>query len=67
MQNKVYTERRLFTEEQIATIHSNETQDGVILTISEASYKSDSRMLYLSYDEAIVLAKQITDFVNENR
>ena len=67
MQNKVYTERRLFTEEQIAAIHFNETQDGVILTICEASNRSDSRMLYLTYDEAIVLGKQIIDFVNENR
>ena len=59
-------ERRLFTEEQIATVQPNETQDGVVLKINETNDEKFECKLYLSYDEARMLAKQLTDFVSDN-
>ena len=64
--NKVWNERRLFTEEQIATVQPNETQDGVVLKINETNDEKFECRLYLSYDEARMLAKQLTDFVSDN-
>lgn len=63
---KAWTERRLFTDEQIAAVQPNETQDGVILLITEATDLESQCRLYLSYDEAEMLAKQLKDFVMEN-
>jgi hypothetical protein len=64
--NKVWNERRLFTEEQIATVQLNETQDGVILKVNETTDEKFECRLYLSYDEAKMLAKQLNDFVSDN-
>lgn len=63
--NKPYIERRLFTEEQIASIYTNETQTGIILGISEAMENPTQYRLYLSYEEAKELGKQLLDFVEE--
>lgn len=64
--NKVWNERRLLTEEQIVTVQPNETFDSVVLMITEAADKNDNCYLYLSYDEAKMLAKQLNDFVDDN-
>ena len=55
----------MYTEEQIVTIQPNESTDGVVLKIGEANGDKSETRLYLSYDEAIILAKQIADFVDE--
>lgn len=65
--NKVWNERRLLTEEQIVTVQPNETFDSVVLMITEVADKNDNCRLYLSYDEAKMLAKQLNDFVNDNK
>ena len=64
--NKVWNERRLLTEEQIVTVQPNEIFDGVVLMITEAADRTINCRLYLSYDEAKMLAKQLNDFVNDN-
>ncbi|MFW5848053.1 MAG: hypothetical protein ACOCVF_03985 [bacterium] len=63
---KVWNERRLFTEEQIVTVQPDEMQEGVVLKIDEAADEKSECRLYLTYDEAKMLAKQLTDFVNDN-
>ena len=63
---KTWTERRMFTEEQIVTIQPNETLNGVVLKIEEPNpdNKTETR-LYLSYEEAKILSAQIMSFVDE--
>ena len=63
---KTWTERRMFTEEQIVTIQPNETLNGVVLKIEESDpdNKTATR-LYLSYEEAKILSAQIMSFVDE--
>ena len=63
---KTWTERRMFTEEQIVTIQPNETLNGVVLKIQESDpdNKTETR-LYLSYEEAKILSAQIMSFIDE--
>lgn len=63
---KTWTERRMFTEEQIVTIQPNETLNGVVLKIEESDpdNKTETR-LYLSYEEAKILSAQIMSFIDE--
>ena len=66
MKNKVRKEVSIFTEEQVAKIGFNETQDGVILRIEESD-GSDTTRLYLNRDEAIALAGELFRFIEDNQ
>lgn len=63
---KVWNERSVWTEDQVVRVTPNETQDGVILQINEEADKNFECSLYLTYEEAKMLAKQINDFVSDN-
>lgn len=63
--NKIWIERKLFTEEQSVTIQPNETQNAIVLKINENADKLHESRIYLTYDETIALAKQMIDFVAE--
>lgn len=66
MNQKVWTERHIYFHlETKAMIAPNETQDGVVLTVAETVENRDKFNLYLSYQEAIELAKQLISFVGE--
>lgn len=41
-------------------------KDGVVLTVAETVEKKDEFRVYLSYQEAKELAKQLVSFVDEN-
>jgi len=63
---KVWNERSIWTEDQVARVKPNETQDGVVLQINDAINEKFECQLYLSYDEAKMLAEQIIGFVRDN-
>lgn len=67
MKNKVRKEVSIFTEEQVAKIGFNETQDGVILRIEEADGSSHTARLYLNRDETIALAGELFRFIEDNQ
>lgn len=64
---KTWTERRMFTEEQIVTIQPNEIKDGIIIKLNEISDLTNETRLYLTYQEAVELLKQIKGFIDDNR
>jgi hypothetical protein len=63
---KVWNERSIWTEDQVVRIKPNNDQDGVVLQINDAIDEDGESCLYLSYEEAKMLAKQIIDFVDDN-
>jgi hypothetical protein len=63
---KVWNERSIWTEDQVVRIKPNNDQDGVVLQINDAIDEDGESCLYLSYEEAKMLAKQICDFVKDN-
>lgn len=63
---KVWNERSIWTEDQVARVKPNEEQDGVVLEINDAINENSNCCLCLSYEEAKMLAKQIRDFVKDN-
>jgi hypothetical protein len=60
---KPYTERRLYTEEQIAII--SQDKDEIVLSIMEATDINSRVGIYLSCEEARELANQIHGFLND--
>jgi len=60
---KVWNDRRIFTEEQIVIMQPNESFDSIVLVIEEIDKKQSAR-LYLTYGEAKCLAENLLDFVN---
>ena len=67
MEQKVWKERHIyFNIDTKAIISPNETQDGVILTVAETVENKYDFRVYLSYQEAKELAKQLVSFVDEN-
>lgn len=63
---KVWNERSIWTEDQVVRIKPNDDQDCVVLQINDAINENSECCLYLSYEEAKMLAKQINDFVSDN-
>lgn len=63
---KVWNERSIWTEDQVVRVKPNETQDGVVLQINEEADHDFECSLYLSYEEAKLLAKQINGFISDN-
>ena len=67
MSKKVWKERHIYFDiDTKAIIAPNETQDGVVLTVAEIIENKDEFRVYLSYQEAKELAKQLVSFVEEN-
>jgi len=55
---KPFIEQRMFTTtEQIATIQPNESDDGVVLCVQEATESTKEARLYLTFDEVDALSK----------
>ena len=55
---KPFIEHRMFTiTEQIATIQPNETDDGIVLCVQEATESTKETRLYLTFEEVDVLSK----------
>lgn len=67
MKNKVRKEISIFTEEQIANIGFNETNDGVILRIQEADGDKLTTRLYLNRNETIALASELFRFIEDHQ
>ena len=67
MKNKVRKEISIFTEEQIAKIGFNETNDGVILRIEEADGDKLITRLYLNRNETIALASELFRFIEDHQ
>ncbi len=63
---KVWTERRICTEDQLIRIMPNEDHDCVLIQIHELNDEKSKCQIYLSYDEATMLAKQLCGFVDDN-
>jgi len=61
-----WNERRLSTEEQIVTIEPNEERTSIVLRINEMNCDSPECRLYLTYEEAQFLSKQILGFIEDN-
>ena len=62
---KVWTERSICTDDQLVRIMPNKEQDCVVVQIHEINEKKSKCRLFLSYDEAKVLAQQLCGFVDD--
>lgn len=60
-----WIERRIFTTDQIITIQQNESMDCIVLKINEMDDSKAECRLYLTFDEAMILVKQLYDYVND--
>jgi len=63
---KVWNERSICTDDQLVRIMPDDDQDCVIIQIHELSSGESECQLFLSYEEAKMLAKQISGFVDDN-
>jgi hypothetical protein len=55
---KPFVEQRMYTQtEQIAIIQPNESDNGVVLCVQEATESTTETRLYLTFDEVDVLSK----------
>jgi hypothetical protein len=55
---KPFIEQRMYTEtEQIAVVQPNETYNGIVLCVQEATESIRETRLYLTFDEVDVLSK----------
>ena len=66
--SKPWKQIKIFTcdAEQSVTIESNPERDGVCVHSSEES-SSDTFCLHVSYDEALAIAEELINFVNQNK
>ncbi len=63
---KVWNERSICTDDQLVRIMPNEDQDCVVIQIHESNTGESECQLFLSYEEAKMLAKLICGFVDDN-
>lgn len=61
--SKPWIERTLFTETQSVTIMPDESYTSVVLKSKELEGQKEEFRTYLSYAEAIALAKEILEYV----
>jgi hypothetical protein len=55
---KPFIEQRMYTQtEQIAVVQPNETDNGIVLCVQEASGSVKETRLYLTFDEVDALSK----------
>jgi len=67
MKDKIWKERRLyFKADNSVIIQPTEELDGIVLQSRADTDKKDFFRLYLSYNEAKELGKQLIDYANES-
>ena len=68
MMSKPWKQIKIFTAdaEQSVIIESNPERDGICIHSSEES-ASQTFCLYASYDEALAIANELINFVNQNK
>lgn len=55
---KPFIEQRMYTQtEQIAVVQPNETDNGIVLCVQEATESARETRLYLTFDEVDALSK----------
>jgi hypothetical protein len=55
---KPFIEQRMYTQtEQIAVVQPNETDNGIVLCVQEATESTRETRLYLTFDEVDALSK----------
>lgn len=68
---KPFIEQRMFTTtEQIVTIQPNESDDGVVLCVQEATESTKEARLYLTFDEVDALSKllqQMKEYLKDGK
>jgi hypothetical protein len=68
---KPFIEQRMFTTtEQIAVIQPNESDDGVVLCVQEATESIKETRLYLTFDEVDALSKllqQMKEYLKDRK
>lgn len=64
---KPWKEVTILTEEQKAIIAPNPEMDGIVLTLCEVDEPKKYFGIYLSYDEAIELGKELINYGNQNK
>ena len=66
--SKPWKQIKIFTAdaEQSVIIESNPERDGVCMHFTEEA-NEESFCLYTTYDEALVIAKELVNFVKENK
>ena len=68
---KPFIEQRMFTTtEQIATIQPNESDDGVVLCVQEATGSTKEARLYLTFDEVEALSnllQQMKEYLKDRK
>ena len=67
--SKPWKQIKIFTceSEQSVIIESNPSQDGVCIHSNEEPDTSQTFCLYASYDEALAIAEELVNFVNQNK
>ena len=67
--SKPWKQIKIFTcdAEQSAIIESNPERDGVCIHSNEETGSTKPFCLYASYDEALAIANELINFVNQNK
>ncbi len=67
--SKPWKQIKIFTcgAEQSVTIESNPERDGICIHSNEEPDASQTFCLYASYDEALTIAEELINFVNQNK
>ncbi len=63
---KVWNERTICTDDQLVRITPNDDQDCVVIRIQELDDDKKESQLFLTYEQAKMLAKQMIGFVDDN-
>ena len=68
---KPFIEQRMFTQtEQIAVVQPNESDNGIVLCVQEASGSVKETRLYLTFDEVDALSKllqQMKEYLKDGK
>lgn len=69
MMSKPWKQIKIFTAdaEQSVTIEPNPERDGVCIHSTEETSYTKSFCLHASYDEALAIANELINFVNQNK
>lgn len=66
IKDKVWVEVSIHTDEQVAVISHNETRDQIHFTLKELESGGNQFVMYLTYNEALEISKQLSAFVKNN-
>jgi hypothetical protein len=67
--SKPWKQIKIFTcdTEQSVTIEPNPERDGICIHSNEETDTSQTFCLYANYDEALAIANELINFVNQNK